>query len=101
MTKNVQMRQGDVFLEKVEAVPDGATAVEGLVLAEGEQTGHAHRVRGGRAKLFEAAGERFLRVAARATLRHEEHSPVALPRGVYRVAIQREYHPSEIRTVAD
>ncbi len=99
---SVQMRQGDVFLELVERLPEGSEAVKGpLVLAEGEVTGHAHRVQGGRAKLFEAAGERFLRVTARATLAHEEHAPITLTRGVYRVIIQREYHPQEFRNVAD
>lgn len=97
-----QFRQGDVFLESVESVPGGAVPVGGpIVLAHGEQTGHAHRVEGGRAKLFEVDGQRFLRVTARATLAHEEHAPISLPRGVYRVVRQREYSPQEIRTVAD
>ncbi len=97
----VQLRQGDVFLERVDGLPEGAKPVKGLVLAEGEATGHAHRVTGGRARLFDSAGKRFLRVSGTATLAHEEHAPLALARGVYEVRRQREYSPSEIRQVAD
>lgn len=99
--RELQLRQGDVFIELVETLPDGAIPVDGLVLAEGEVTGHAHRIQGGQAKLFERAGERFLRVTAKARLEHEEHATIELPRGVYRVVRQREYSPEEIRNVAD
>jgi hypothetical protein len=71
------------------------------VLAEGERTGHAHRVVGGRPRLYEAAGRRFLRVVAGARVVHEEHDEIALGPGVYEVRRQREYSPVAIRTVAD
>jgi hypothetical protein len=32
---------------------------------------------------------------------HEEHRPIELPIGVYRVWQQREYTPTAIRTVLD
>jgi hypothetical protein len=44
----------------------------------------------------------FLRVTGdTATVTHEEHRSIALKTGVYRVWIQREYSPQEIRRVLD
>ena len=36
-----------------------------------------------------------------ATLVHEEHGPVPLARGLYRVIRQREYAPQQVRYVRD
>ena len=44
----------------------------------------------------------YLRVkACGATLIHQEHGPIRLPAGEYRVWRQREYSPKEIRIVRD
>lgn len=93
-------RQGDVLLIRVEAAPAGETRPvpregERIVLAHGELTGHAHAIADADAELrADAARRRWLRVgAAGATLRHEEHAPIALPPGTYRVVQQREYAP--------
>lgn len=100
-------RQGDVLLEPVEALPAVVKALKEVkgrhVLAEGEATGHAHTVRGGRmAKFFEdAESNRFLQVLEATPLEHQEHSAIDLPEGVYRVRRQREYSPQEIRNVLD
>ena len=37
----------------------------------------------------------------RATVAHEEHGPITLPRGSYRVWRQREYSPEAVRPVRD
>lgn len=96
-------RQGDVFIIATHKLPQGLRA-RPPVLAEGEVTGHAHRVKAGANAqvLADASGGLFLDVAdAEATIMHEEHGPVTLPRGQYLVRIQREYHPKEIRRVID
>jgi hypothetical protein len=81
----IQIRQGDVFLESVAAVPNIADAKEvppttrGVVLQEGEVTGHAHRIglRGPSARhatLYRTETDaRYLRVTAPVELTHEEH----------------------------
>ncbi len=96
-------RHGDVLIAAVEAIPAGAKALPHCVLAEGELTGHCHRIEGsGVAELLELGGERFLRVEAEsARLVHEEHRTITLPRGLYRVWQQREYTPRAIVTVRD
>jgi hypothetical protein len=96
-------RQGDVLIAAVDSIPGGAVRRPNCVLAEGELTGHSHRVEQyAAAELFEHAGSLYLRVLAdEAKLVHQEHGPIALPRGQYRVWQQREYSPQSIRPVRD
>jgi hypothetical protein len=95
-------RQGDVLLVPVETIPSDAKRVPApIILAHGEATGHAHEIKSRNAKLFESTGKRFLRLTKTAILEHQEHDPVTLPSGDYEVIRQREYHPEEIRNVAD
>ena len=97
-------RQGDVLLVRVDRIPSGAKEVarRSLVLAEGEVTGHAHRIVDDGAVML-TTDERltFVRLAKRAQLVHEEHATIEVPPGSYQVTRQREYHPAEIRRVAD
>lgn len=108
----VIFRQGDVLLQKVNAIPEAAkdvTPPDRIVLAFGEVTGHAHAVYEpltkdtpkGKARLWDAGAERFLQVLAKTSLKHEEHTAITLEPGIYRVRQQREYSPEEIRNVAD
>jgi hypothetical protein len=108
--------QGDLLLERVDDVaPSGAVEqnMEGaaLVLLEGEATGHAHAIRE-RVTLFRddslardiPAGLYVGHVqigSAYARVTHEEHGPITLPRGTYRVRRQRELGPRDARVLAD
>lgn len=95
-------RQGDVFIIATDHIPDGAVPRR-PVLAEGEITGHAHRLAAtDSAAVLGTADGLYLDVfGAEVTVTHEEHGPVTVPRGSYIVRIQREYHPAEIRRVID
>ena len=46
-------------------------------------------------------GIAYLGVTETVTLRHEEHAPIDLPAGPYKVTRQREYDPHGSRYVAD
>lgn len=96
-------RHGDLLVADVEAIPADVRPLQHLVLAEGELTGHSHRIaETGSARLYQSHAALYLQVTEnRATLIHQEHGPIALPRGQYRVWRQREYSPAEIRTVRD
>ena len=96
-------RHGDVLLADVPEVPEGARRRPDLVLAYGEATGHSHRIEPhDSAELYELDNVLYLRVSGpAATLVHEEHAPIALHSGSYRVWRQREYTPREIRVVVD
>lgn len=96
-------RHGDLLVQSADSIPSAARALQHLVLAEGELTGHSHRIsERGAAELFESGPFLYLHVVEpQATLVHQEHGPIALPQGIYRVWRQREYSPAEIRTVRD
>lgn len=96
-------RHGDVLIATSERIPSGARRRPGAVLAYGEITGHSHHFQDSAAiELWEHAGTLFVNVLAEtATVVHEEHRPITIPRGLYRVWMQREYTPQAIRTVRD
>ena len=96
-------RHGDVMIAAVDKVPDGAQAKPTSVLAWGEITGHSHRIEDSKtAELYERNGQLFIRVIAEsARVVHEEHKPITLPRGDYKVWYQREYTPQAIRRIVD
>lgn len=113
-------RQGDVLLIRVKELPKNCREVQesgDVILAHGEVTGHAHRIRmplpllnpitaqpepeHRPVKVWDAGAERFIQVLEKTALTHEEHSPVKLDVGVYRVVRQREYDPQRARFVAD
>lgn len=98
-------RQGDVLIVQVKSIPAQAIASvsdEDIILAHGEVTGHAHRIKDiTKAKLWSAGAERFLQTMEVVALMHEEHSTVQIKPGNYRVVIQTEYTPKELRHVQD
>lgn len=103
---NVHYRQGDVLLLKVDDMPPDVVPVEPdnnrVILAYGEVTGHAHALSTATAMLYEhSSGDRFLQVTQPSALVHEEHSPIDLAPGCYKVIRQREYTPREVRFVSD
>ncbi|HEY1601140.1 MAG TPA: hypothetical protein VGG64_16175 [Pirellulales bacterium] len=90
-------RQGDIFIESVPSIPPGAAKQPDLVLAEGEATGHRHRVDDSccSADLFAHQGQLYLSVLTdEAMVIHDEHDTIVLTRGKYRIWRQREYDPN-------
>lgn len=116
MTEQFIARQGDVLVMAV-AAADGKVMPRDdqgrIVLAYGEVTGHAHAIYDDGAELLAPRSKTkaaidhvdgdviYLRCRKTVALRHEEHAPINIPAGLYRVVRQREYTPEEIRRVAD
>lgn len=94
------IRQGDVILVPVQ--PIKGQKLPHLILAEGEVTGHKHRIMEGQAELYETDGTFYLSVlSSEAVLVHEEHKAISIPQGTWMIRIQREYEPQGWRYVAD
>ena len=108
--------QGDLLLERVADVAPSGTIEENangaaLVLAEGEETGHRHAVcervtmfRDDRLARDIPAGLYIGHVqvaTAYARVTHDEHAPITLPRGTWRVRRQRELGPRDARVLPD
>lgn len=106
MKVNYVAYQGDVEIAKVDGLPAVKTTVPRIngkaVLAEGESTGHSHAILEPDVEMYQGEdGNLYVHVPTAATVVHEEHGPIGLDKGDYRVTIQREYHPAEIRRVRD
>lgn len=104
------IRQGDVLLVRVKAIPKDAVAREikghKVILALGEATGHHHRFEfmdtSHNVKLYVGAGgTRYLDVSSPSELLHEEHSTACVPAGKWFLPQQVEYTPAALRNVAD
>lgn len=102
------IRQGDVLLRPVKLPPHLTEVARGhLVLAEGEVTGHAHRILDApdAVLLTDAENRRFLRLVGAATLTHEEHGAIVIeapkPGWGYEHIRPREYDGEAERAVLD
>lgn len=96
----MQKRQGDLLIIRVDRLPEDAVPVRSLVLAEGEATGHAHRLNGGQVFTTKSGGLYF-EAGSELTLGHEEHAALSFVPGIYEVRRQREYAPKGPREVRD
>ncbi|GAA4141554.1 hypothetical protein [Actinomadura keratinilytica] len=106
-------RQGDILIlpvaedavpQEVRDLPPAPRDARGrMVLALGEATGHAHAVKAPGALLRspDPLTPDHLHLPHGGRLEHEEHAPISLPKGWYRVIRQREYVPGAVRVVAD
>jgi hypothetical protein len=103
--------QGDILIERVEDAATSGDIMESvhdgsLVVAEGEATGHRHRLLGSvtmyrdDAIAREVPSELYVaHVSVRsptAYLVHEEHAPITLSQGTYRIRRQRQLEPTDV-----
>lgn len=79
-------------------IPEGLKAVEhkgSFVLAEGEFTGHKHLMTVEKPKdleiLQDKEGRYYFNVKKAANLTHEEHKPLVIEPGLYKMNIEREF----------
>jgi len=108
--------QGDLLIERVNDVtPTGSSVQPALigacVLLEGERTGHHHAINECVTMFRDDGLARDIPTGlyighvrvdqANARVVHEEHAPISLPPGTYRVRRQRELEPKDARLVAD
>ena len=108
--------QGDLLIERVDDIEPSGTIVSpdragAFVLAEGELTGHRHAIFE-RVTMFrddslarEVPAGLYIghvKVAGGpAVVQHQEHAPITLREGTYRVRRQRELEPKDAVIVAD
>lgn len=84
-------RQGDVLLVKIDKLPSGLKEKD-KILAYGEVTGHRHQFSSEQVCVFEnEQKQQFVDVQEDSPLLHEEHNIIQVPKGVYKVVLQREF----------
>ena len=95
-------RQGDVLILRVDEIPTNAKAVKTKTVALGEATGHHHTFADGKlVQVYELEDDLFAQVEGDVQIVHQEHAPITIPTGTWKVVIQREYDPVEVRRVLD
>lgn len=103
MEQGTWYQQGDVIIRPCSKIPEQAEKLEHLTLAEGEVTGHSHRIIAGKAMLYMLGIAMYLKVIEEAKLFHDEHNEFILPPGNYEIDKVREYDHflEETRRVVD
>ena len=97
----MQYRQGDVLLIKLDRIPNAAKEhkkKDRIVLAYGERTGHAHALSTQTATAYSDGDDLFVDTQNGTILVHEEHTPLLIRAGQYRVIKQKEYVHKELET---
>ena len=93
--KEKMFRQGDILFMRVKEIPQGIAIADDKIIAHGEATGHTHRfedTEGETVQVYGGETDKFVVIdSAQAILHHNEHKPITLPKGTYKVIKQREY----------
>ena len=91
-------------MEQVDLVPKSAKKLGHRTLREGEATGHAHVAVAEDVTLFIGDDNAlYMKAPSGTTVVHEEHNPITVPPGIYRVSGVQEYDHflEESREVVD
>ncbi|MDE2096112.1 MAG: hypothetical protein KGL39_02630 [Patescibacteria group bacterium] len=86
-------QQGDVLFKQLPSMPAGEKkkiASKRIVVAHGE-SGHSHVIEDDEAELIETGGKILLSLSKPAVIRHEEHKPIKLDKGVWELGRVQEF----------
>ncbi len=104
MSVGDEIRQGDIYIQCIEKMPDGYVIGGSRQLAPGTTQGSRHIVEGDveirRYKGGDALQGPYLRAKEAFTVTHPEHGDWRLPAGLYSVTYQRK-HADELRRIED
>lgn len=108
--EQIIVRHGDVVIYKIsdetESATEGKSTIDSLILAEGEASGHIHKVSPCDKGVLEVVGKHDTKnvnvtaldevsfiVKGKASITHQDHEPIILGEGTYLRRIQRVYDP--------
>ncbi len=99
----MKYQHGDVLIKSYEGKLEGKV-LKTNILVESSITTHKHQFSGGKYTLRKKNNDEFyLNVTKQTTIVHEEHKPIDIPIGKYRITFVREYDHflEEARRVID
>jgi hypothetical protein len=106
---NYFLQQGDVLIIPIENFESRKKSVKksgDVILAEGETTGHAHRIKQNEfVECYDDLEEKclILRLLKPAKVKHEEHKEIEIPAGDFKIdkVLEYDHFAEESRFVAD
>ncbi len=88
-----------MFAESIEKLPKGLKKKNNNVLVHSDATMHDHTLKSGTVYIAKS-GDLYLEVPRKTQIVHtEDHEPVDLPKGFYKIIRQREYLMKDMTTV--
>lgn len=102
-----QLQHGDVTIQEIKSLPKGIVPVSRengrLILARGEATGHNHSVLEKTATLYQLGSELYMEVSDPVVIVHEEHKPLTVPTGIYKIGqvVERDWQSELVKRVVD
>lgn len=91
-------RHGDILIREAKNKIDenSLKKISDNILAEGEETGHHHRMHKGQVLLFKESEAQqevsLMKVQSSAELVHEEHKALEIPKGDYQIVRERTFN---------
>lgn len=103
MKKEILIQQGDVLFISIDGIPNTTNLKKNNHVAEGEVTGHYHEVVGDNIAVLESPEGLYVDVPKGGKCVHQEHKPVILPSGKFKIRIVQEYNhfAEEAKNVQD
>jgi uncharacterized protein (DUF1499 family) len=87
----MKFQHGDVLIKSFDGKLEGRV-LKTNILVQSDTTFHKHQLQGGKYTLRQkTADEFFLNVTSKTTIVHEEHKPIDIPIGKYKITFVREY----------
>ena len=93
-------RHGDLLLRQVDKIPVSATPMKTNIIAEGEVTGHNHKLYGSYQVWGTHSSQNhriivptYFQAKEEISLKHQEHNTLKISKGNYVILHEREYDP--------
>lgn len=94
-----QIRQGDVWVEEIQALPKGLKIKRDNVIIHSDSTMHDHSLKNGKVYV-DKQGNLYLEAPKATQVVHtEDHKPLSLPKGVYKIIRQRQLLAKDMTSV--
>jgi|SRR5688572_6518529 len=93
------IRQGDILFERIDVVDNSKIELDTKVVALGELTGHSHSFEETSQVLLskeideDVPTQLVVLEEKGARLEHQEHLPIQIPKGIYRIRREQSYNP--------
>ena len=89
-------RNGDLLIRQIDKLPKGLKKLDTNILAEGQFTGHNHKIVAEPIDLTiytDNEGKKYFNLNKDSDLTHQEHKTIKIKKGLYELVIEQEFDP--------